>query len=298
MLAAALALAACGGGEGDTAGTAAGGRPPSADEIRLVVSRDFGAEVLRDVVVPAGDKTDALRVLAENAEVDTGYGGQFVSGIDGIASTFGGGDAAAAADWFYWVDGVMGDVGAADWKLEGGETVWWDFHRWADAMIVPAALHAFPRPYAGGALEVTAAAEVDGLADWAAANGLELAATRTLGRQKPGGGLVLATAADVAGAPWLMELLDPSRLGIEMLRVDAQHLRVVAPDGSDGPAAGGAALAVVNPDDPERPYLVVLGATAADLEAFVARLTPDSLNASVAVAQVDDAIVHLPWQGE
>jgi hypothetical protein len=298
VLAVALALAACGGGEGGGTGTAAGGRPPSANELRLVVSRDFGAEVLRDVVVPAGDKSDALRVLAENAEVDTGYGGQFVNGIDGLESSFGGVSSADAADWFYWVDGVLGDVGAADWKLTGGETVWWDYHRWADAMILPLALHAFPRPFTGRALEVTAAGEVAGLGDWAAANGIELAPREPLGTQAPAGGLVLATAAEATAAPWLLDLLDASRTGVEMIRIDAKGLRVVSPDGTQGPAATGAAVVVGGLDDPARPYLVVLGATAADLEAFVAQLTPETLNASVAVAQVDDAILHLPWQGK
>ena len=53
-----------------------------------------------------------MRLLAENTTVDTGYGGQFVSGIDGLRSTFGSVSSADAADWFYWVDGVMADVGA------------------------------------------------------------------------------------------------------------------------------------------------------------------------------------------
>lgn len=292
-----LSLAACGGGEGG-GGTTTGGRTPAAGEVRLVVSRGFGAEVLHDVVVPVAGKTDALRVLAENADVDTGYGGQFVSGIDGIGSTFGGGNAAEAADWFYWVDGAMGDVGAADWKLKGGETVWWDFHRWADAMFLPVALHAFPRPYAGHSLAVTAAADVAGLGDWAAATGLELAARRPLAREAPHGGLVLATAAEAAETPWLLQLLSAAGTGVEMVRVDRGALEVLAPSGQVGPRASALAVPAVNVADPERPFLVVLGATAADLETVLARLTAEDLSASVAVAVVDDRLVRLPWEGE
>jgi hypothetical protein len=298
LLFAALA-AGCGGeGSGGGSGQAAGGRPPAADEVRLVVSRDFGAEVLRDVVVPAGDGTDALRVLAENAEVDTGYGGQFVNGIDGLASSFGGGSAADAADWFYWVDGIMGDVGAADSKLKGGETVWWDFHRWADAMMVPLALHAFPRPYSGHPLAVTAATDVAGLGDWAAAAGLELADTEPLADEPADGGLVLATPAETAAASWVLELLDAAHGGVEMVRVTDGQLRLVSPDGQAGPVATAVAQPVGNTEHPERPFLVVLGVTAADLEAFVPRLTTEMLSATVAVALVDGEVVRLPWQGE
>ncbi len=297
----AFVAAACGGGEDDRDAVreaAATGRPPSASEVRLVVSRDFGGGVLRDLVVPAGKGTDALRVLAENAEVDTGYGGQFVSGIDGLQSSFGGGDAANAADWFYWVDGVMGDVGAADWKLRGGETVWWDYHRWADAMMVPLALHAFPRPYTGGQLAVTSSDEVGGLAAWAEANGLEPAERRPLAAKPPDGGLVLATAAEAAATPWLLELLDASHSGVEMIDASDGTLRLRAPGDSTQTRADAAAQGVTNQEDPDRPFLIVLGATTADLEAFLPRLTAADLSAAVGLALVDGALVRLPWLGE
>ena len=81
------------------------------------MSRDFGATVMVDALAPAKQGLDVMRLLAEHATVDTSYGGQFVSGINGVRSTFGGVSRATAADWFYWVDGVMADVGADDWKL-------------------------------------------------------------------------------------------------------------------------------------------------------------------------------------
>ena len=291
----ALASAGCAGtGEGGDASAA--GRTPTADEVRLVVSRDFGAEVLRDLVVPASDGLDVLRLLAENAEVDTGYGGRFVDGIDGLESSFGAVSTEDAADWFYWVDGVIADVGAADWKLRGGETVWWDYHRWADAMVVPAALHAFPRPYSQRPLAVMTAADVAGLADWAAASGLELEPRRDLEGLPPDGGLVLATAGEAAATPWLAEMLDAARSGLRLVSVDDGALAVLSPAGEIGPAAAAVAQPVTNPDDPERPFLLVLGASRADLEAFVPRLTPEALNAAVGVALVDGDLIHLPWQ--
>ena len=127
---------------------------PGAGEVRLIVSQHFGATVMHDEVVPWQKELDVMTLLAEHARIDTAYGGGFVSAIDGVKSTFGGVSSAQAADWFYWVDGIMAGVGAADYQLHGGETVWWDFHQWAHAMSIPATLSAFPAPWKGRPLEV------------------------------------------------------------------------------------------------------------------------------------------------
>jgi hypothetical protein len=296
-LVAALVSAGCAGAASGAGGTAAAGRPPEPAEVRLVVSRDFGAEVMRDVVVPAKDGVSVLRVLAENADVETGYGGGFVEAIDGLRSSFGAVSSADAADWFYWVDGTLADVGAADWRLRGGETVWWDYHRWADAAVVPAALHAFPRPYAARPLAFTAAADVAGVREWASAAGLELETRRDLEGGEPVGGLVMATAAEAAATPWVAQLLGDARSGLEFARADAGSLTLLSPDGETGPAASAIAQPVTDPDHPSRPFLVVLGVSRADLVDVLPRLTAESLSATVAVAVVDGELVRLPWGG-
>jgi len=292
---AALILAGCagvrdGGGEGSAAG-----RPPTADEVRLVVSRGFGRQIMRDVLAPADEGLDVLRLLAEHADVEAGYGGRFVNGIDGLTSTFGAASSDDAADWFYWVDGEMADVGADERKLEGGETVWWDYHPWADAMYVPQALHAFPRPYSGATQALTADTEVAGLLDWAKASDLELDARRKLAGDRPRGGVVAATVGEVAVTPWLVELLGPERSGLEMARVDGPTITLLAPDGTAGPQAAAAALPAPNQDDPSRPFLILLGASGTDLEDLLSRLSVDALNARVGVALVDGRLIALPW---
>lgn len=295
-LAVMLLTAGCAGTKQGSGTAAAADGPPGGDKVRLVVSRDFGAEILRDVTVPWRDDLDVLRLLAENAEVDTGYGGGFVKGLDGLESNFGGASTADAADWFYWVDGVLGDVGAADWKLRSGETVWWDYHRWADAIVVPMALHAFPRPYSGPPLTVTAARGVTGLKRWAADVGLDLERRRGPADEPPDGGLVLATVAEAAAVSWIGDLLGSARSSLELVTLGDAGLTLLSPAGASGPEASAVALPISNPDDPGRPFLLVLGATYADLEEFVPRLTPEALDAAVAVALVDDELVRLPWQ--
>lgn len=290
-----LVLGGCAGVRQDEADEPAAGRPPGADEVRLVVSRDFGATIMRDVIAPAAEGLDVLRLLAEHADVEAGYGGRFVNGIDGLASSFGAAGSEDAADWFFWVDGEMADVGADERALKGGETVWWDYHRWADAMYVPQALHAFPRPYAEATQAFTADTEIAGLADWAKANGIALDGRRDLAGGRPRGGVVVATAAEAAATPWLLELLGPDRSGIAMVSLTDDAITLLAPDGATGPQAAAAALPAPNQDDAGRPFLVLLGASAVDLEALLSHLPPEAFSARVGVALVDDQLVALPW---
>ncbi len=194
-------VAGCTGMRGKQPAATVTGHPPSSSEVRLVVSRDFGATVMVDVLAPAKQGLDVMRLLAEHTTVDTSYGGEFVSGINGVRSTFGGVSTAAAADWFYWVDGIMADVGAADWKLSGGDTVWWDYHRWAGAMVLPATLDAFPVPWDRAPLAVTADASVAGLSQVGGRERPEAGARRASsrrGRRLPDGGLLVITQPQAA----------------------------------------------------------------------------------------------------
>ena len=80
-----------------------------------------------------------------------------------------------------------------------------------------------------------------------------------------------------------------------MARVDSGAITLVAPGGAAGPQAAAVALPAPNQDDEQRPFLVVLGASEADLEELVSRLTPEALNARVGVALVDGELTALPW---
>ena len=107
-----LALAGCGG----ESGTAT-----------LKVTRDHGSRVLLTTRVPAG--LTAMQALERKANVKTSYGGRFVVSINGLAS-------ASHRDWFYFIDGVLGDRSAAEVRLHSGSVEWWDYRRWRDASQV------------------------------------------------------------------------------------------------------------------------------------------------------------------
>ncbi len=143
---AAVAILACAA----TIATAGCGLGPGAglEDVRLTVTRDYGRTPVlsRDV----GDVTESdsvMRVLERNAEISTRYGGGFVQSIDGLEAQerFG-----RSRDWFFYVDGVESTVGAADYPLRGGESVWWDYRDWGAAISVPAVVGSWPQPFADG----------------------------------------------------------------------------------------------------------------------------------------------------
>ena len=125
------ALAGCGG-------SSDGG------EATLWVTRDRGAEVLVETTVPSG--VTAMQALRSEADVDTGYGGRFVESIEGVA-----GDADEQRDWFYFVNGIEADRGAAEYRLRPGDVLWWDYRSWAgEDMREPVVVGAFPEPFLHG----------------------------------------------------------------------------------------------------------------------------------------------------
>jgi hypothetical protein len=162
----ALVLAAC-GGNGDGGGDpTAGSSAAAADEsAQLWVTRDEGAEVVLTATVPAG--VTVLQALDREADIETRYGGRFVQAIEGIE-----GSLTRQQDWFYFLNGIEPDVGAAEVRLRPGDIAWWDFRSWAEEMEAPIVVGAFPEPFLHGfdgharPVEVRAPAE---LADAAAA---------------------------------------------------------------------------------------------------------------------------------
>jgi hypothetical protein len=117
---------------------------------RLTVTRDFGnVTVLRVATKSLPDGETVMRFLRRQAkDVETRYGGRYVQGINGTRS---GTRDGRRSDWFYYVNGIEADVGAAEKKIHGGDHVWWDYRDWTTAMRVPAVVGSFPEPFAHGA---------------------------------------------------------------------------------------------------------------------------------------------------
>ncbi|MBK5232473.1 MAG: DUF4430 domain-containing protein [Thermoleophilia bacterium] len=137
LVAVVMVFSGCGLGAGSQEGTA-----------ELLVTRDHGSEVLADKTLDdLTESENAIRVLDDNAEVETRYGGGFVQSVDGLE---GGTPGGRSFDWFFSVNGIVSEVGGAEFPVNAGDQVWWDYRDWTDAMEIGAVVGAFPAPMAGG----------------------------------------------------------------------------------------------------------------------------------------------------
>lgn len=138
LVAATALLAGCGFGSG--------AEKKGGAELRI--TRSFGTQPIATASKPSvRDGDTVMRFLTSKQRVKTKYGGRFVSSIGGVSSASSG---AGHSDWFYFVNGVEAEVGAADRKLSPGDVIQWDLHRWDAAMDVPAIVGAFPEPFVHG----------------------------------------------------------------------------------------------------------------------------------------------------
>ncbi|HVP75464.1 MAG TPA: DUF4430 domain-containing protein [Gaiellaceae bacterium] len=130
-VAAVALLAGCGSGGGRARAT-------------LWVTRDEGKTVLLVRSVPAGET--AMQALEREATISTRYGGRYVQAIDGIS-----GSLSSRHDWFYFVNGIEADRGAAEYVLHAGDIEWWDYRDWGRVgESVPVVVGAFPEPFLHG----------------------------------------------------------------------------------------------------------------------------------------------------
>jgi uncharacterized protein DUF4430 len=132
------ALAGCGLGEGNE--RAGGGAT-------LRVTRDFGHKELGSTKLDSvREGQTVMRMLRSDFDVTTRFGGRFVQSIDGLN----GQGAAGQVDWFYWVNGLEADKGAAEWEVLPGDRIQWDHRDWTGAMRIPAIVGAYPEPFVSG----------------------------------------------------------------------------------------------------------------------------------------------------
>ena len=110
------------------------------DAITFVVTKDFARPPLAEKKVPAAGGS-CMDILKESADVETGYAGSFVLSIDGT----GGNDRNRA--WFYYVNGLLADVGASGYVPRPGDVIQWDYHSWGSSKMVSALIGAYPQPF-------------------------------------------------------------------------------------------------------------------------------------------------------
>jgi len=122
--------------------SAAGGEPA---KVTVVVTRDFGKELILAEEVELTNGADAMTALQSVAEVETKYGGGFVKAINGLSS-----EENSQLDWFYFINGISLSLGAKLYDLSDGDVEQWDLRDWSYRQFVPAIIGAFPQPCLSG----------------------------------------------------------------------------------------------------------------------------------------------------
>jgi hypothetical protein len=133
---AAAVLGGCGAGDAPSSG------------VGLTATRDFGGRTLIELERAKVSGSDTvMRMLDRNATVAKRFGGGFVQDINGVA---GGRSGGRPVDWFFYVNGVESEKGAASIDVHGGDRVWWDHHDWGVTPHIPAVVGSYPEPFLHG----------------------------------------------------------------------------------------------------------------------------------------------------
>lgn len=302
---AALACAAFAAGCGFGAGEELKG-----DGARLRVTRDFGHTALgSEQVAHVREDQTVMRLLRSKFDVDTRYGGRFVQSIDGLEGAGAGG----RHDWFFFVNGVESDKGAAEYVLSPGDRVQWDYRPWNEAASVPAIVGAYPEPFLHGLEGKRRPVRVE-CAD-AASGACQEAKARLDAAGVPTSGATVGAPATqkvirLVVAPWPKARIvrgaadlerGPRATGVfARFAADGRALELLDDSGRVArtvrPGDGTALVAALRPRSDELVWLVT-GLDANALEAGVRALTQQRLRDAFAVAVTGDRVEKLPLEG-
>lgn len=289
---AAAALVGCGLGPGPTPGN-----------VRLTITRDFGAGALGQFTRPKVSGSDtAMRLLERNAAVGTRYGGGFVQSVNGVAGSTG------KVDWFYYVNGIEASKGGASTKLNAGDHVWWDRHYWGGASDVRAVVGAFPEPFVHGQAGKRYPVRVE--CDEPSSAACDTVSHQLTGRGIPAarGGLLLAEYNDVLRVlvgRWPRLRDDPAARQLESgprasgvyARIDPAGRAITTLDERGSPVktlGPGSGLVAATRFNDQPPVWIVTGTDAAGIAGAARAFEPGALNDTFALAVSQDLGIPLP----
>ncbi len=110
--------------------------------VTVVVTRDFGRELILEEKIEVEAGTSAMQALETVAEEVENTGG-FVESINGNSSE-------GNSDWFYYINGILSNLGANEYILRDGDIEHWDLRDWSYQQFVPAIIGDFPQPFQSG----------------------------------------------------------------------------------------------------------------------------------------------------
>ena len=119
------------------------------EAITLIITSDFGRNTIFEQVINDKEGTTAMEALTKAVQVETKYDGGFVSAINNIGPEY---EKASGKkkDWFFYMNGIASNTGAAGYTLVNGDVEHWDYRHWGYHQFVPAIIGAFPHPFIKG----------------------------------------------------------------------------------------------------------------------------------------------------
>jgi hypothetical protein len=114
--------------------------------VTITITKDFGKEFLLEETITVAPDISALEASKQVAEIETKYGGGFVSSINNVSSSY----PKAQYDWFFYVNGFLSKTGASNYMMMNGDSIVWDYHRWDVSQFQSAILGSYPKYLTNG----------------------------------------------------------------------------------------------------------------------------------------------------
>jgi Domain of unknown function (DUF4430) len=232
-----------------------------------------------------------------------------VQEIDGVG---GGRRGGRPVDWFFYVNGIEADRGAAARRLAPGDRVWWDHHDWGAAMRVPAVVGSYPAPFVSsskgkrvpvridcGASAQRACREVQTRLQNA---GAQVGGTSIIGQEASRGVLrvLVGRWSEVRRDPAARRIERGPKVSGVYARPSASGDRIELLDARGSAVrtlASGSGLVAATSFLDQQPTWIVAGTDDAGVGAAAAALDETRLNDHFAVAVSDNREVPLPVGG-
>ncbi|WP_455278536.1 DUF4430 domain-containing protein [[Eubacterium] cellulosolvens] len=115
-------------------------------KVTITITKYFGKELLLEETIPVAQDISALEASKQIAEIETKYGGGFVSSINNVSSSY----PNTQYDWFFYVNGFLSRTGASDYMVMNGDSIVWDYHRWDGSQFQSAILGSYPKYFTNG----------------------------------------------------------------------------------------------------------------------------------------------------
>lgn len=110
------------------------------DNAELWITKNFTESVILKKEIKI-EKRNVMQILDNYADIETAFAGGYVAAINAIKSS------PEGRDWFYYINGIMADVGALEYFPKEGDVIWWDYHQWNYGVYPAALIGAYPQPF-------------------------------------------------------------------------------------------------------------------------------------------------------